>query len=113
RRWTNNPDCQNRRRTSMIVSHVQIAARCSWQRAQVAPLWLSVSMVIALSLLSQTEVSAEPVPAPAAKPVKRPIRESTVRLPAPDGNGKLIREIENGGYRLKLDLSEQIIRLNA
>src|SRR5262249_61645621 len=52
-------------------------------------------------------------PPGAPPPEKRPIVESQVRLPVPDANGKLIREISAGGYRLELDLSRQVIRIDA
>jgi hypothetical protein len=74
---------------------------------------MSLSALIALSMLHQVGIGAAPVPAPPARPAKRPIVESTVRLPVPDGKGMLIREIESGGYRLKLDLSRQVIRIDA
>ncbi|MBI3862261.1 MAG: hypothetical protein HY290_10235 [Planctomycetia bacterium] len=69
--------------------------------------------IVSVCLLFRGEVIAEPAPAPPDKPANRPIVESTVRLPVPDGNGKLTREVQNGGYRLKLDLSEQIVRLDS
>ncbi len=72
----------------------------------------SLLALIALWLLSPVAVATEPAHAEAAKLANRPIRESSVRLPAPDANGKLIREVEDGGYRLKLDLSQQIVRLD-
>ena len=96
----------------MFILHFQNTASSSRQAAPVVPQGLWLSLLIALSLLSPVAVATEPVRAAAAKPEKRPIRESSVRLPAADANGKLIREVEQGGYRLKLDLSEQIVRLD-
>jgi hypothetical protein len=96
----------------MINLQFHGAAKSSQQAVPVLPRRLGMRLLIALSLLSPVARATEAVPAAAAKPEKRPIRESSVRLPAADPNGKLIREVENGGYRLKLDLSEQMIRLD-
>src|SRR5262249_5600044 len=62
--------------------------------------------LITLFILFQVGFGAAPVTAP-------PIVESSVRLPVPDANGKLIREIQASGYRLELDLSRQVIRIDA
>src|SRR5579863_3802648 len=73
----------------------------------------SVIAVLLLAVVSRCGFAAEAVrPAP-PKPAKRPIVESRVRLPVGDENGKMIREVQQGAYRLRLDLSEQVIRLDA
>jgi hypothetical protein len=72
--------------------------------------FLAVSVVsVSLHAASAKEAVA---PAP-SRPAKRPIVESRVRLPLADDKGKLIREIQQGDYRLVADLSEQVIRLDA
>lgn len=73
----------------------------------------SLLAVSAMCLLSLCGFAAEIAPAPAPKPAKRPIVESRVVLPVADANGKLIREVQQGSYRLRLDLNEQVIRLDA
>jgi hypothetical protein len=73
----------------------------------------SALITVVLCLLPQSGYSAEAVPPAPRTPTKKPIVESGVRLPVADENGKLIREILQGPYRLQLDLSEQVIRLDA
>src|SRR5262249_11122390 len=69
--------------------------------------------LLTLFILFQVGFGGAPVAPVTAPPEKRPIVESSVRLPVPDANGKLIREIQASGYRLELDLSRQVIRIDA
>src|SRR5262245_14292280 len=73
----------------------------------------SLLTVLLLSLLPRLGLATGAVrPAP-LEPTKGPIVESRVRLPMADGSGKFIREVRQGPFRLELDLSEQVIRLDA
>ena len=73
----------------------------------------SLLSVLLLSLLPRLGFATEVAPPAGLKPAKKPIVESRVRLPVVDGNGKPIREVRQGPFRLELDLSEQVIRVDA
>lgn len=75
--------------------------------------WSSLLAALLASLLPHSMSAEEAVAPGPSRPAKRPVVESRVRLPVADGNGKLIREIQQGNYRLVADLSEQVIRLDA
>lgn len=77
----------------------------------IMPVSKSVFAIIVLSLLAQAAIPVEPVRISPDKAPGRPIRESAVRLPAADGSGTIIQEVQRGSYRLKLDMSEQVIRM--
>ena len=77
------------------------------------PIRPALFAMLVVTLLSQFGWAEEVVAPAPAKPVKKPIVESRVRLPAANANGKLVREIQSDPYRLVVDLSEQVIQLDA